>query len=35
MVFGEDLASRQMATATGDVKSGYTMALTVPINPWT
>ena len=35
MVFRDDLAVHQMATATGDVGAGYTISLTVPINPWT
>ncbi|MFI5937407.1 intradiol ring-cleavage dioxygenase [Actinoplanes sp. NPDC051494] len=32
MVFGDDLAAREMATVTGSVSSGYSAALTITVN---
>jgi len=31
-VFGEDGGAQQLGTVSGDVSSGYTVALTVPVN---
>jgi len=33
MVFGDDLAAREMATVTGSVTSGYVATLTASVNP--
>jgi len=33
MVFGDDLAAREMATVTGSVASGYVATLTASVNP--
>ncbi len=35
MVFGDDGAIHQLATMTGDVRSGYTAALTIGVRPRT
>ena len=31
-VFGEDGGVQQLGTVTGDLSSGFTVALTVPVN---
>jgi hypothetical protein len=33
MVFGDDLAAREMAAVTGDVTCGYTAKLAITVDP--